>query len=68
MPRTETMTLYKARKEALASSHVGHVEKEFDLLSDEVDEDGVRIIRLRPKDLTEIQRMHGEGRREGPHA
>ena len=60
MPRAETMTLYKARKEALASTHMGHVEKEFDLLTDEIGEDGIRTIRLKPKDLTEIQKMQVE--------
>lgn len=53
MPRTETFTLYKARKEGLASTTVGHVEKEYDLLSDEMGEDGIRTIKMKPKDLSE---------------
>lgn len=58
--RTETITLYKERKEALASTRVGHVEKEFNLISDEVGEDGVRVIRMKPKDLTELNKIKNE--------
>jgi len=60
MPRSETITLYKARKEGLASTRIGHVEKEYDLLSDEVSEDGVRIIKVKPKDLSERAKMQNE--------
>jgi len=60
MPRSETITLYKARKEGLASTRIGHVEKEYDILGDEVGEEGIRIIRMKPKDLSEQVRMRSE--------
>lgn len=60
MPRSETVTLYKVRKEGLASTRMGHVEKEYDLLSDEVDEDGIRVIKIKPKDLSDRVRMQNE--------
>lgn len=60
MPRAETITLYKARKEGLASTRIGHVEKEYDILGDEVGGDGIRTIRIKPKDLSEQVRMQNE--------
>lgn len=58
--KSETITLYKGRKEALASSRVGHLEKEFDILSDTVGEDGVRTITIKPKDLAELNKLRKE--------
>lgn len=60
MPRSETITLYKARKEGLASTRVGHVEKEYIIESDASSEDGTRTITLKPKDLSERQEMQNE--------
>jgi len=60
MPRTETFTLYKKRKEALATTRIGHIEKEYDLITDEVDENGVRVIRMKPKVSTELAKLRNE--------
>jgi len=60
MPRSETFTLYKGRKEGLASSWMGHIDKEYDLLSDEVGEEGIRTIKLKEKDLSERLQMQNK--------
>ena len=57
--KSETITFYKGRKEALATSRVGHLEKEYDILSDTIEED-VRVLRIKPKDLSEINKLREE--------
>ena len=59
MPRSETFTLYKGRKEGLASTYMGHIEKEYEIVSDEIEE-GIRVIKLKEKDLTERTKMQEE--------
>ena len=60
MPRSETITFYKARKEGLASTRMGHIEKEYSIESDLSSEDGTRTIILKPKDLSKIDSMRKE--------
>lgn len=60
MPRSETFTLYPGRKEALVASWSGELDKEWRLLSDAVGEDGIRTIRMKPKDLTELAQKRKE--------
>lgn len=51
---TENVTLYKGKKEALASTREGHLEKEYNIVADVTDKDGVRTVVLKLKDLSEL--------------
>lgn len=57
---SETITFYKGRREALASSREGHVQKEYDIVSDSVEEDGTRRLVMKERDLSELNEMKEE--------
>ena len=52
----ESITLYPKKGEALAGRREGgHIDKEFQLIGDVVEDDGTRVITLKPKDMTEFK-------------
>lgn len=57
---SETITFYGGRKEALATVREGHVQKEYDIISDSAEEDGTRHIIIKEKDLSELTKMREE--------
>jgi len=56
----EAMSLDSRKKEALASSKVGHIEREYNIVSDAVGEDGCRTIVLKPRDMTTLKKAKQE--------
>lgn len=62
---TNTLTIWPRKKEVLeAVGRSPHIDNEYDLLEDSIDEGGIRIIRLKKRDKTETQKMIEEIARE----
>ena len=59
--KVETISLYTGKKEALAAyNNSPHVDEEYEILSDQVNELGERVIHLKKRDTTKASELKNE--------